>query len=302
MATDRDSGLLDGALLTRVMDRLGIYGDVPNSREGLALVYGAWSRTVPFDNIRKMISLRAGGQRLIGHDASEFFENFLTHGSSGTCWPSSNALFTLLTSLGFPARRVAGAMFNTPAINHGSVKVRLDDVDWLADSSMLSVVPLPLTEAVFVSDAAVGVEVEPVGDSHFIWADFPPLPEFVPCSLRLDPVDGAFYQERYESSREMSPFNERLYLRKVTAEGLMVILGHTRFLRTDVGLDVQELSRDELCAALHQEAGISEALIARWVDSGSLESTFSCQGAGPELPDNGPRPTRRQPPLAASAS
>lgn len=78
----------------------------------------------------------------------------------------------LLTSLGFDARRVAGAMFNMPAINHGSVKVRLDEVDWLADSSMLSDVPLPLTEEVFVSDAAVAVEVEAVGDSHFIWTDF----------------------------------------------------------------------------------------------------------------------------------
>ena len=192
MATDRNGDLLDGALLTRVTDRLGIPSAVPNSREGLALVYGAWSRTVPFDNIRKMISLRAGDQRLSGHDASEFFENFLDHGSSGTCWPSSNALFALLASLGFDARRVAGAMFNMPAINHGSVKVRLDEVDWLADSSMLSGVPLPLTDTIFVSAAAVGIEVEPVGDSHFIWADFPPLPEFVPCSLRLDPVDGAF--------------------------------------------------------------------------------------------------------------
>jgi len=71
----------------------------------------------PFDNLQKMISLRAGDQRLTGHDASEFFENFLAHGSSGTCWPSSNALFTLLTSLGFDARRVAGAMFNMPAIH-----------------------------------------------------------------------------------------------------------------------------------------------------------------------------------------
>jgi hypothetical protein len=301
MAKDRDGGLLDDAVLARITNRLGIPRDVPNNREGLALVYGAWSRTVPFDNIWKMISLRAGDQRLMGHDAMEFFENFLAHGSSGTCWPSSNALFALLTSLGFDARRVAGAMFNMPVINHGSVKVRLDEADWLADSSMLSGVPLPLTETVFVSDAVVGVEVESVGDSHFIWADFPPLPEFVPCSLRLDPVDGAFYQERYETSREMSPFNERLYLRKVTAEGLMVILGHTRFLRTTDGLDVQELSREGLCAALHQDGGISEALIARWVDSGSLESTFSYRDAGPELPDNGPRPTRRQPPGALNS-
>ena len=97
----------------------------------------------------------------------------------------------------------------------------------------------------------------------------------------------------------MSPFNERLYLRKVTAEGLMVILGHTRFLRTATGLDVQELSREGLCAALRRDGGISEALIARWVDSGSLESTFSYQDAGPELPDNGPRPTRRQAPVTS---
>ena len=150
-------------------------------------------------------------------------------------------------------------MFDVPPINHGSVKVRIDGADWLADSSMLSGVPLPLTDAVFVSHGeAVGVEVEPVGESQFVWVEFPPLPEFVPCSLQLDPVDAALYHERYEWSREMSPFNERLYLRKVTPDGLIVLLGHTRFRKTPDGLEAEDLSRDGLCGALH-DAGLRRA-------------------------------------------
>jgi len=35
-------------------------------------------------------------------------------------------------------------------VNHASVKVAVDDRDWLVDSSLLSNVPLPLTYEVFL--------------------------------------------------------------------------------------------------------------------------------------------------------
>ncbi|HYJ91627.1 MAG TPA: arylamine N-acetyltransferase [Pyrinomonadaceae bacterium] len=280
--------------LKRVRAELGLPDSITTDVEGLRTVYAAWCNAMTFDNIRKLISLRTGDERLAGGEAENYFQHWLANRSGGTCWPSSNALFGLIASYGFEARRVAGAMFDLPVVNHGSVKVRIDGIDWLADSSMLTVEPLPLKgELLIKTEGPVRVEVEPRNGSYLIWTDFPPMPEFIPCGLRDDPVDLNFYLERYEASREMSPFNERLYLRKVTPDGLTVFLGNTMFQRVGEELEVRELSADELLAAMHEIGGVSEAFISRWVDAGGLNATMNFSGQGPELPDPGPRPSRR---------
>ena len=75
-------------------------------------------------------------------------------------------------------------MFEVPDINHGTVKVDLRGQDWLIDSSMLTYEPVPLTNETFIKAGPANVyEVEPDGDSHMIWVDFPPMPEFIPCKL-----------------------------------------------------------------------------------------------------------------------
>src|SRR4051812_16957422 len=129
---------LDAALRAQVLARLGLASAPATDLNGLRTLYAAWSSTMPFDNIAKLIALRTDSPgNLPGIDAAEFFERYLEHGVAGTCWPSSNALFTLLADLGFPARRVAGSMRDMGIVSHGSVKVRLDGIDWLLDSSML---------------------------------------------------------------------------------------------------------------------------------------------------------------------
>lgn len=283
-------------LLDRVTAALHIPPDISASLDGLRLVYAAWCANVPFDNIRKMISLRSGnGSQLPGLDAEDFFENWLANRSGGTCWPSSNALYTLLTSLGFNARRVAGCMFDLGIVNHGTIKVTLDGEDWMVDTSMLTSAPLPMHRGIYIhDDPKVGVEVEPVDGSHVVWIDFVPLPNYVPCRLRFDPVDTDFYHERYEVfSRQQSPFNDRLYLRHGGPDGACLVLGNTKFARTRDGLDVKEFTRDELCSFLHEEAGISSALLDEWIASGSLDSSLdpSTQGPVPEI--NGLPPSRR---------
>ena len=285
---------INDELLKNVRTALGLPDSVSNDLEGLRKVYAAWCSAMTFDNISKRISLQAGDERLAGSDAEDYFQNWLENHSGGTCWASSNALFTLIASYGFDARRVAGAMFDLPMLNHGSVKVRIDGVDWLADSSMLTVEPQPLNgELVIKSDGPVRAELEPQEKGYLIWVDFPPHHEFIPCRLRDDPVDLALYQERYEASRQMSPFNERLYMRKVTPDGLTVILGNTMFRRDGEYLDARELNADELCRAIHDVAGVSESLISKWVDAGGLDASMNPSASGPDFPNPGPRPSKR---------
>ena len=97
--------------LAAVRKELGLPDSITNDLEDLRTVYAAWCNNMTFDNMRKFVSLRSGDKTLAGADANDYFEHWLEHRSGGTCWPSSNALFTLIDSYGFDARRVSGAMF-----------------------------------------------------------------------------------------------------------------------------------------------------------------------------------------------
>jgi N-hydroxyarylamine O-acetyltransferase len=286
--------LLGNSILTRVLLAFGLIGDIPATTEGLFEIYAAWCRKVPFDNIRKSIDL-AGGGRLTGLSASEFFENWLEHGTGGTCWPSSNALCTLLRTLGFDARRVAGSMYDLGVINHGTVKVRVNGQDWLTDTCMLTYRPIPVNRELFIDNSkGAAIEVEPVGDSHVIWYDFAPSPVFVPCRLHLDPADADLYEERYERfSREYSPFNTRLYFRTGGPDGASVILGNVKFRRTDDGLDIYEFTRDGLCGHLIA-SGVSGDIVDRWIGEGGLEMSFDPANIYPSPEITGVRPSLRK--------
>ena len=265
-------------LRDRVLARLGLDAPPAPDLDGLRAVYGAWSARVPFDNVRKMTALRDGrAGPLPGTAATDFLEAWLAHGTGGTCWPSSTALFALLRSLDFPARRVVGSMRDMGVPNHGSIKVALDGGGrgWLVDSSILCYGPLPLGDAVAtVGDAPHAVEVEPVDGTHVIWFASPPH-EFFPCRLLLDPVDGAYYREAYERSRAASPFNARLYARR-NRPGMQVVLRGAVLVRcTADGVEEQPLAGDAVCEALCHEIGISAELVEAWAVSGALADTLA---------------------------
>jgi arylamine N-acetyltransferase len=272
-------------LRSEVLTQMGL-GKAPlPDLDGLREVYAAWCLNVPFDNLAKLIALRTTPDKpLPGMDATEFFERWLAHGVGGTCWSTGNALYELLVSLGFNARRVAGSMRDTGYIGHGSVKVRIDDIDWLVDPSMLTDVPLPLTDEVFISgDRVYGAESEPdAGGTHLVWADLPPNPTLIPCRLLVDPTDHVYYVERFEASRTRSPFNNQLYIRRNRPAERLVINAKTRILKTVERTDKRDLDRDELGDSLIEEFGISEEFVDRFRNSGALDASLAPEG--PPLP------------------
>jgi len=168
-------------------------------------------------------------------------------------------------------------------VNHGSVKVAVDGLDWLVDSSSLTNVPLPLDGSVFVSrDALVAAEVEATDDTHVIWVHTPPNTSHMPCRLLVDPADHAMYAAGYENSRASSPFNHRLYARRNHPDELVVLVGCTRFSKTAAGLVSHDVSPGELRQTLAEDIGLSDEIITRWVECGGLEASFE--------PPSGPKP------------
>ena len=219
-------------------------------------------------------------------------EAFLTHGTGGTCWSSSNALFELVRSFGFEARRVAGSMRDLGVPGHGSVKVTINKMDWMVDSSMLIMFPIPITNELYVyRDPRFGVEVEPTPEgSHLVWFNTPPYDDYFPCRLLLDNVTLEFYLERYEISRTRGPFNHHVSIRYNRGEARTVLQGHTRHRTTEAaGLISKALTRDEMVAELRNEVGLSAEIVKQWVDCGALEAQY-------EPPQNPPALVTVKPP------
>ena len=279
-----NSNTLGPELRDRVTKRLGLSSTPAPDFSGLTALYGAWCANVPFDNLGKMIALRTGGDLpLPGMHAVEFFERWLDHGAGGTCWPTSNAFFELVLSLGFEAHRIAGCMRDRGIINHGSVRVTINGSEWLADASMHTNVPLPLNDKVFVSsDPVFSAEIEPVGATHIIWRNHAPRSDYMPCRLLADPVDHAYCVAAYEGTRMRGPFNQQLYARHCHPGEELVLLGHTQYSKTADGLQGRDLSSDEVIEALHEDIGISQELIEQWIRAGGLKATFEpTQGRKP---------------------
>lgn len=284
-------------VVERVLERLDISRDVACDLAGLETVYRAWCLNIPFDNTAKLIALGNQSPGLLpGIDAEEFFQRFLTHNVGGTCWPTSNALFELLVALGFRARRAAGSMRDTGIVSHGTTKARIDDVDWLVDSSMLTNGPLPLESEIFASnDPLVPTEVR-IDDGHYvIWWDLPPNPSPIPCRLLHDDVTHDFYIERYEASRLRSPFNERIYARRNLGTKILILTGNRRLVKTVDAVEDSELSETQLSESLVSEVGLSPSILKELVKSPAWRASFippppavdAASGGAPKKPDSG---------------
>ncbi|MDX1382653.1 MAG: arylamine N-acetyltransferase [Thermoanaerobaculia bacterium] len=268
MSTATRDDVLRPATVERVCRRLGLGTEPRHDRAGLDAVYGAWCRHVPFDNVRKLLALAgdAEDEPLPGATAEDFFAHWLADGAGGTCWPSSNGLYTVLRALGFAARRISASMHDTGVPNHGSVVVSLAEGDYLADSSLLTGSSLPLRRGRDHDHDVEGQRVRVSAASDTWVLEFPlAAGGSMRCRLLEDPVTFGFYRDRYELSRRDSPFNHALYARRGAGRERVAFQGVARFAGGD-GAEPAELSREELLAALPRDLGLSEEICGRLAD------------------------------------
>jgi N-hydroxyarylamine O-acetyltransferase len=275
-----DERPLPAPLRDAVCARLGLTS-APPTLVLLNAVYGAWCRRVPFDNVRKLIALREGDAApLPGTHAIDFFEQWLAHGTGGTCWSSSNALYMLLAALGFTARRIAGSMRDLGVITHGSTVVTINGRDWLADSSALTQHPVPLFTGPYCDpDPAFATTWDTDGDTHLLRFGAAPGPEHTVCRFMIDHIDHAYLDAAHERSRGFGRFNEITYARRNVPDGFLVLSAAVRYHRTAAGTAVRPLDRDALRRVLLDDFGISPTMMQRYEACGALEANFAPVGA-----------------------
>lgn len=280
----------------RAFERLA-FSEMPSTDlDGLRRLYRAWGLSVPFDNVRKMIALQTDAPGpLPGGTAEDFLGAWLQHGAGGTCWPNNNAFYALLRAAGFDAYRMTGSMWDLGIDNHGTTLVRLDEQDWLVDGAQWTGEPLPLVQGQVhqATDPVYCAEIDPEGDDFYLWAPHPPLPHLLLCRLLERDVPESLYLSNYERSREMSPFNAKLYARRNFEDEMRVLAGNRLVTLTASGQTVTVLSEGELLAEMKGPFGYSEELVDRWAVSGALAATMAQTEPPPKPPLNRVPPSQR---------
>lgn len=268
-----NSPTLSPDLVERVLTKLGFTDRLSLDLSSLNALYAAFSGKVSNDNIQKRIWL-AGDRMtpLTGGDPTEFFENWLAHGTGGTCFPINGAMAALVQSLGFDARRIAGSMILEGVLqgaNHGTVVVTLDGVDYLIDAQMASFEVLPLVPD---TPARVGpgihaISVAPIENGfEVLWYTGinrqAPLPFHT--ETEHDPVDHDFFLSCYDRSvaaEGFSPFNDSLYICRRFPESIVTLGRMNKItIASDKTLTKTEISDAERKRILVEELGISEEI------------------------------------------
>ena len=259
---------LPPALVERVLQRLGFAARPEPDWEPLRRLYAAWCQRVPFDNLRKLIHVRAADSGpLPGDDPVDFFEGWLAYGTGGTCWAGNGALQALLRSLGFDARRGLGTMLAAPNVppNHGTVIVDIAAQRYLLDASILHGEPLPLDEhaPTQIAHAAWGVRCDHHGRRWLLhWR---PLhaPSGLDCRIERLRVSAQEFQRRHELSRPWSPFNYSAYARSNRGEAVIGVAFGRQVEVDDGGTRQTEIGVRERAQFLIERLAIAAELVER---------------------------------------
>jgi hypothetical protein len=255
-------------LVERALERLGLNAPPAPDGAGLAAIYAAWCRRVPFDNSRKLIHLRHSlPGPLPGDTAEDFLSAWLQHGTGGTCWAGNGALQALLRAVGFEAQRGLGTMLASPNAppNHGTVIVRCEGRRFMVDASILHGEPLPLEESseTTIEHPAWGVRcARSAGHWRIRWR---PLhaPQGIDCRIERLRMPLRSFPEYHERSRPWSPFNFSIYARVNRGDETIGIAFGQRIALSAGGMSQTLIEGAPRREFLIDGLGLSEAIVAQ---------------------------------------
>ena len=251
----------------KVMERFG-YSEKPEpSLSTLNNIFKKWCRLVGYDNVLKRIHIEenhAGPFPVM--NSNDFLENWMKHGTSGSCWPSSEALFGVLVHAGFCPERVAGQMLecNDPMDpNHGALIVHLEGAEYYTDPSIVSEEVLKLEKGIASKTRSKAFGIWNTGDGHVWWR---PGHSRVAIEIetKLRELSNDFFSYRYEKTKEFSLFNTTLYVRRNCNDGI-VTYGRGNILRVDTEgeLTAEPIENKDMADFLINNMGLSEEIVAR---------------------------------------
>jgi arylamine N-acetyltransferase len=261
------------ALVERVLTKLALRQRPTLDLAGLNALYAAVSANIPFDNFQKRIWF-AGPQTtpLPCGDPNEFFENWLQHGTGGTCWPLNGGMYALTRALGFDARRLVGSIIvegYPRGANHGSVVVTLDGMSYLVDAWMAAFKVLPLTSG-RPSSTGNGIhDIHAVPtEGGFEIISRPGFNRELTLPLRTepeyDPADHAFFLARYDRTKTVGFFNDAIFICRHFPDSILTMGRKSKFhLAANGTVTKTEPTNAERKKSLIEEFGLSEEIVEK---------------------------------------
>jgi len=227
---------LSSEIVGRILGKLELKKQPEPDLEGLNRVHAAYCGHVSNDNIQKRIWLVGDKTKPVtGGDPIEFFENWLAHGTGGTCFAASGGLYALLRALGFDVRRVSGSVIRQGTkihANHDSVLVCLRGKNYLVDPQHASFTAFPIVpgEVSSTGDGIHDTRAVPI-PGGFELQSFPGANRQEPLQIQFDVsnwlVDHAFFLAHYALSalreRNRSPFNEALFICRRFPHAIIIV-------------------------------------------------------------------------------
>ncbi len=259
------NGALPPALVERVLAKLGLASRPAADRAGLAGLYAAWVRSVPFDNTRKLIALRAGRPGPLPGDSSrDFLEGWLVDGAGGTCWAMHGAFTEILRACGFRAERGIATMLVAPDLppNHGTTSARIDGQNLLVDACIQHGEPLLLDPRLEtgIHHPAHGVHVRPDAGKWILRWRSPFAPGSMDCRIDSLTSDAAEFRAYHESTRGWSPFNYQLFARVHRNGGVLLAVRGERVVIDEKGKESRSpLAGEDRLRFLVEELGLEES-------------------------------------------
>jgi arylamine N-acetyltransferase len=259
------SAVLPIDLRDQVLQRLGFSQPPDADPAGLAMLYEAWCKHVPFDNLQKWIHVSKGAPGpLPGSTAENFFHSWLKHRTGGTCWAGNGALCSLLQSVSFDAVRGVGTMLVAPDVppNHGTVVVRFGDQQYLVDASILSLQPILLSEE--STAYKFGIALSRIDGKWCVrW-----LPanhaDGLTCRYDYFPTDVSDFETRHENTRPWSPFNYSLVVRTLRGACTVGAITLDWYQVSSSGETTRrEVTRNERAEMLITQLGYSEEIVSQ---------------------------------------
>lgn len=252
--------------IAAVTQRLGLTHIAPN-HEGLRELYTAWCRSIPFDSARKRLFQAAGALGTVpGWRPGEFFQDWLDHGTGGSCWSTSLALCELAAACGFDARLAAGTMLTDPDVspNHGTVLVELDDATYMIDSSMLFEEPLALADKPTNNPSLLHpVHAEPSTNGWTVTWRPAHSNDRIACAIDPTPVEIDAWDRWHDATRGYSLFNAALYIRRNNRHGIEAYGRGKIIVRSSDGtLAKQRVPAHEVPELLVARFGLSREVVA----------------------------------------
>lgn len=251
----------------RFMERAGYSTDPDPDLETLNNIYKFWCQNVGYDNVLKRIYF---GENQSGPfpvmDPNDFMESWMKHGTSGSCWPSGEAMYGVLALAGFRPERVAGEMLecNDPmSPNHGGLAVHLDDKCYYVDPSMAAEEAMEWKPGTANRTSSKAYGVWDDGDGH-IWWQPGHSRRAIEVVMDLRNLSYDFFSYRYEKTKEFSLFNTTLYVRRNRGDTILT-LGRGNVLTVDnTGeLTPEPIEPADAPAFLIEKMGLSEEIVER---------------------------------------